>query len=393
MDFLQRAKELEEELVNQRRFLHQHPEIGMELPVATQYVMDRLREFGYEPQELPHGGVTAQVGQGKRCILLRADMDALPMQEESGLPYASQIPGKAHTCGHDMHTSMLLGAARMLKEREAELQGVVKLMFQPGEETNQGARSMIEDGILEHPHVDAALAMHMIPMVPTGVIAYTKGTAAASNDILRITVKGKGGHGAHPGQTIDPINVGAHIHIALQELLSRELDPEESAVLTFGTFHAGTKENIIPSEAVLTGTLRTYKQEVREFLLERIRDMVQYTAKTFRAEAEMEVLSSVPPLTSDGAVVDAIAAGWKKILPEKMVLELDRRMSGSEDFAEVSQRVPSMCFVLGGGTPQQGCCYGVHHPKLRYDEACLPVGAAAYAQGAMAWLAQAKQGE
>ena len=247
MNYLQSAQALYEQMVRDRRHLHQHPEVGMDLPETCSYVMARLTEMGYQPRRLG-GGVTATL-TGKpdgKVFLLRADMDALPMREESGLPFASQR-SCAHTCGHDMHTAMLLGAAQLLRDRAAELNGTVKFMFQPGEEVLSGARSMIEAGILEDPHVDAAMGAHMIPMIPAGLGGYGTGVVSASSDHLVIRVEGRGGHGAHPQSTVDPINIGVHIHLALQELLSREADPAELVVLTFGKFQGGDAANIIPS--------------------------------------------------------------------------------------------------------------------------------------------------
>ena len=263
MSYLQRAQELYEQMVSDRRYLHQHPEVGMELPETTEYVIKRLAEMGCQPQRLG-GGVTATVTgnpQGK-VFLLRADMDALPMEEKSGLPFASQR-SCAHTCGHDRHTAMLLGAARMLKEREKELNGTVKFMFQPGEEVLAGAKSMVAAGILENPHVDAAMGAHMIPMIPVGFGGYGTGVVSASSDHLVIQIEGKGGHGAHPHTAVDPINIGVHIHLALQELISREVDPAEAVVLTFGKFQGGGAANIIPATAVMEGTLRTFNEELR----------------------------------------------------------------------------------------------------------------------------------
>ena len=246
MNYLQSAQALYEQMVRDRRHLHQHPEVGMDLPETCSYVMARLTEMGYQPRRLG-GGVTATV-TGKpdgKVFLLRADMDALPMREESGLPFASQR-SCAHTCGHDMHTAMLLGAAQLLRDRAAELNGTVKFMFQPGEEVLSGARSMIEAGILEDPHVDAAMGAHMIPMIPAGLGGYGTGVVSASSDHLVIRVEGRGGHGAHPQSTVDPINIGVHIHLALQELLSREADPAELVVLTFGKFQGETRPTLSP---------------------------------------------------------------------------------------------------------------------------------------------------
>lgn len=389
MSYLQRAQELYEQMVSDRRYLHQHPEVGMELPETTEYVIKRLAEMGCQPQRLG-GGVTATVTgnpQGK-VFLLRADMDALPMEEKSGLPFTSQR-SCAHTCGHDMHTAMLLGAAQMLKEREKELNGTVKFMFQPGEEVLAGAKSMVAAGILENPHVDAAMGAHMIPMIPVGLGGYGTGVVSASSDHLAIQIEGKGGHGAHPHTAVDPINIGVHIHLALQELISREVDPAEAVVLTFGKFQGGGAANIIPATAVMEGTLRTFNEELRARLLERIEAVCTHTAQAFQGRARVTNLCSTRALVIDKATAQAVARGWQKE-GLKMILRGDK-MSGSEDFAEVAAQIPSTFFVVGGGTAEDGCGVGLHSPEIRFREEALVYGAAAYASGADAWLENTKK--
>lgn len=384
MSYLQRAQELYEQMVSDRRYLHQCPEVGMELPETTEYVIKRLTEMGYQPQRLG-GGVTAVVTgspQGK-VFLLRADMDALPMEEKSGLPFASRR-SCAHTCGHDMHTAMLLGAAQMLKEREKELNGTVKFMFQPGEEVLTGAKSMVEAGILENPHVDAAMGAHMIPMIPVGLGGYGTGVVSASSDHLVIRIEGKGGHGAHPHTTVDPINIGVHIHLALQELISREVDPAETVVLTFGKFQGGEAANIIPASMVMEGTLRTFNEGLRSRLLARISAVCAHTAEAFQGSAQVTNLCSTRALAIDRDTAQSVAHGWQKE-GLKMILRGDK-MSGSEDFAEVAAQVPSTFFVMGGGTAEEGCGVGLHSPEIRFQEEALIYGAAAYASGADAWL-------
>lgn len=384
MSYLQRAQELYEQMVEDRRYLHQHPEVGMELPETTEYVIKRLTEMGYQPRRIG-GGVTAAVSgkPGGKVFLLRADMDALPMEEKSGLPFASQR-SCAHTCGHDMHTAMLLGAARMLKEREKELNGTVKFMFQPGEEVLAGAKSMVEAGILENPHVDAAMGAHMIPMIPVGLGGYGTGVVSASSDHLVIKIEGKGGHGAHPHTAVDPINIGVHIHLALQELISREVDPAETVVLTFGKFQGGEAANIIPASVVMEGTLRTFNEALRARLLARIETVCTHTAEAFRGSAQVTNLCSTCALVIDEDTAQAVARGWQKE-GLKMVLRSDK-MSGSEDFAEVAAQVPSTFFVMGGGTAEDGCGVGLHSPEIRFREEALIYGAAAYASGVDAWL-------
>ena len=234
MNYYERANNLQNETIENRRYIHTNAEIGLEMPKAKKYVMEKLREYGIDAKECGHG-VSATIGNGGKTILLRADMDALPMPEESGLPFACPTKTEAHTCGHDLHTAMLLTAAKMLKENESELKGTVKLMFQPAEETFEGGKDMINAGILENPKVDVALSYHVGPGGPPGGYFYNNEAAMmASCDGFRITIKGKGAHGGYPNLSIDPLNIANHIYSGLQHLIARENDPAEPSVLTVG---------------------------------------------------------------------------------------------------------------------------------------------------------------
>lgn len=387
MNYLERAKAMYDTLVNDRRKLHQMPEIGMNLPMTKEYVKRQLIDMGITPTECG-GGITATIGgqRGGAVFLLRADMDALPMIEESGLEFAAT--GKtAHTCGHDMHTAMLLGAAKLLKEDEAELAGTVKLMFQPGEEVAEGAKSMINSGILENPKVDAAMAVHMAAMIPAGFIGYASGIVNTSCDCFRIVIHGKGGHGAYPHNCIDPIQVGVHIHMALQALISRENDPQQHTSLTVGSFQAGAADNVIPDNAELSGTLRCTDEQTRTVMKKRMEEIAQLTAQTFCASAEVQFSHSISALDLDADVVDCVGTAFSSLFG-RGAARVNQRLSGSEDFAEIAARVPSAFFVLGGGSPNEDEAYRYtqHHPKIRFDEKSLPFGVAAFAQGAAAWL-------
>ena len=255
MNYYERALALKEETIAHRRFFHVNAEVGLNMPKGQAYVLEELKKLGIDAKPCGHG-VTATVGKGGKCLLLRADMDALPMAEESGLDFACPTGTEAHTCGHDFHVAMLLTAAKMLKENEENLEGTVKFMFQPAEETFEGAKNMLENGILENPAPDAALAYHVTSgKMPVGIYMYNNAsTMMFSVDGFRITIYGQGGHGAYPHTAIDPINIGVHIHLALQELIAREADPTHACVLTIGQFSAGSAANIFAPTTGIPGT-------------------------------------------------------------------------------------------------------------------------------------------
>ena len=382
--FLKRAQELKDIIVADRRYLHQHAEAGMELPVSAAYIMKRLTEMGLEPKEICNSGIVAIVGGKKpgKTILLRADYDALPMKEETDLPFKSQT-NCAHACGHDVHAAALLGAAQMLKECEDELDGSVKLMFQPGEEIFGGAVSMIEAGLLENPKVDAAMAMHTSLDFAPGSIEIGSGIITSSSDGFEIVIQGSGCHGGMPHEGIDPINVGVHIYQGFMELIGRENAPQQTASLTFGQFAAGNTSNIIPNQAVLKGTLRTRNEEVRKKLLERMEEIVEYSGKMFRAKTVMNKLPSVPCLYSNPELMEELAGYAEDIAPD-FIKTRTFTVTASEDFSCIAEKVPSAFFSLGC-RPEKDV-YANHHPKVVFDEGALPYAAALHAQCAYEWL-------
>lgn len=385
-ELLQEAKAMEETLIADRRYLHQHAEIGLHLPKTCAYVVKRLEEMGYTPQVIGESGVLATIGQGEKTFLLRGDMDALPITEESGLPFAC-TNGHAHACGHDFHTAMLLGCAKLLKNHEQGLKGVVKLMFQPAEETFQGAQMMVDAGILENPPVDAALAIHINSVSPVGQVSYKSGLGyASSSDGFEILIQGKGGHGAMPQTTVDPINIGAHLYLALQTIVSREVNPAETVVLSIGMIQAGNVNNVIPDTLKMTGTLRTYSDKVRQSVKERIITLSQQTAALFGGSAEVIFTNGTPAFIADEQLCDTIHHVLTEILPEEQISVIKDNLTGSEDFAVISQSVPAMMLNLGAAG--SGDIYLSHHPKVVFNEEALHVGAAIYAYCAMAYLAQ-----
>ena len=394
-DLLQEAKQLQPELLQCRRTIHRHPETGFDLNETKALVKRKLTEMGYTPQECGKCGLVALAGGKKkgRTILIRADMDALPIEEEAEVEYRSETPGRMHGCGHDMHTAMLLGAARLLKAHEDELAGTVKLMFQPAEELFQGADDMIGAGVLENPHVDAAVMIHVVPglPLPSGIVLVPgAGTGMASCQQYRIVVKGKGGHGAMPHVSVDPITAAAHIHLALQEISSRELGPDEFGVFTTGMFRAGDASNIIPDTAEMRGTIRTADLAVNEKIKTRIREIAQGVGGAMRTEVTVDFFDFCPPMLADGALSECGLGYMKELLGDGAMsmaaLGGPKVGGGSEDFAFVSCKVPTVGMFLSAGSPKEGYAYSQHHPKVTFDDSILYRGSAAYAYFAARWL-------
>lgn len=387
MNYYERALELKAETVENRRYFHTNAEVGLDMPKAKAYVMKKLAEYGLEPKECGYG-VTATVGKGGKVLLLRADMDALPMPEESGEPFACPTGKEAHACGHDFHAAMLLTAAKMLKENEAELEGTVKLMFQPAEETFEGGKNMIENGILENPPVDAALAYHVSPgRMPVGIYMYNStGTMMFSVDGFKITVTGKGGHGAYPHTSIDPINIAVHVFLALEALIAREADPAKACVMTVGKFNAGTAANILPDTAVMEGTIRSNDKENREKLVRRMKEVATKTAEMYGGSAEIEMISEVPPLICDPKLTEEFVGYMKELnIPGAMPYP-GISASASEDFASIAEKVPSTFMYLSAGYTDERGMFPAHNPKAQFNEDVCPIGTSCLAHCATQWL-------
>ena len=387
MNYYERALELKDETIANLRHIHKNAETGLDLPKTKAYVMEKLTEYGLEPKDCGYG-VTAALGKGGKVLLLRADMDALPMPEESGEEFACPTGKEAHTCGHDFHAAMLLTAAKMLKEKEDTLEGTIKFMFQPAEETFEGSKNMIENGILENPPVDAALAYHVSPgKMPIGLFMYNdKDTMMYSVDGFKITIHGKGSHGAYPHVGVDPINIGVHIHLALQELIARESDPTHSCVLTIGQFAGGTAANIIPETAVLQGTIRTNKPEARELLVRRMKEVAEKTAAVYNGTVDIEMISEVPPLICNPKLTDEVVGYMQELGIPGLTPYPGISASASEDFAVIAEKVPSTFMYLSAGYLDERGQYPAHHPKAQFNEDVCPIGAACLAHCASQWL-------
>ena len=387
--FIEQAKLIKEDMIVYRRTIHSNPEVGSKLPKTKTYVIDKLRKFGYDPKEICESGIVATIKGDKpgKTFLLRADMDALPMKEETECDFKS-TNGCMHSCGHDMHTAMLLGAAKLLKQNQNQIEGTIKLVFQPDEEGFTGAKKMIQAGILENPKVDAAMAMHVHSGTPSNTILCGLGTSIAGCNRFRIVVKGSGCHGAMPETGVDPINIAAHIYLSLQEIISREISATKPAVVTIGKFVGGDAPNIIPEEVIMEGTIRSLDKEVGEFIFNRINDIVISTAKMFRGKAELIELSSVPPLINDNNLAHEITNYMKDLVGEQSVILFESGGMGSEDFASYSYEVPSLYVMLGAGSKQENTLFGqpMHNEKVVFNEDILPTGASIYAYSAIMWL-------
>lgn len=386
MNYLERSKELFDETVELRRYLHSNPEAGLYLPNTKSFVKEKLESFGYDVKDCGEG-LTTTVGTGGKVLLLRADMDALPMEEDSGLEFASKNKNAAHCCGHDLHTASLLTAAKILKENEDNLQGTVKFMFQPAEEVFLGSKNMVENGILENPKVDAALGFHVAAgRLPINTIAYnSKETMMFSSDNFKITIKGKGAHGAYPHLSIDPINIGVYIYQALQELIAREVDPAHKNVLTIGKFQAGTALNVIPDTAVLEGTIRCDTKESREILVRRLKEVTKRMADVYNGEASVEILADVPPLINDSKLTNEMVGYIKEINPEINLYD-GISSSASEDFAVICDLVPATFMYVSAGFSDERGNYSAHNPKVQFNEQSLLYIPAYFAQLATKWL-------
>lgn len=391
---LEEAMKLNQEIITHRRWLHANAETGFQLPQTSSYVRTELKKMGYHVRDCGRCGLTATAGHGSPVFLLRADMDALPIREEVQTEF-SCTNGNMHACGHDCHTAMLLGAAKLLKQEEHQLNGTVKFMFQPAEETLQGSMDMIRSGILENPKPDAAMMIHMavgIP-VPSGtVIVSPPGLSAPSADYFTIQVQGKGCHGSAPQEGIDALTAAAQILLALQEIPAREMGIHDEAVLTIGTFHAGSASNVIADTAVMGGTVRCFDLNLRQKLKQRIQEICTGIGSAFRTNVQVSFDSGCPPLRNDPELCAKAEIFLKEVLGDKSIsvekLNPNGKPAagGSEDFAYISQEIPTVMVALAAGESDKGYTYPLHHPKVRFDEGALPYGAAALCAMAMEYL-------
>lgn len=367
----------EQDIIALRRDFHAHPELGFEEVRTSDIVAQRLRDLGLEVREgVAQTGVIAILRGGKPgpCVLVRADMDALPVEEENSWEWKSSTLGKMHACGHDCHMATALTVARLLVQEKDNLAGTIKFMFQPAEEGLGGAGKMIEDGLLDDPKPDFALALHMWSDVEVGKVAVKSGPIMAASDTIEARIIGKGGHGAMPHQTVDPITIAAQIITALQTTVSRSIDPLQPCVVTVGKVWAGNAFNVIPNEAQLAGTVRSFDEGVRTMLERRCREIVEEIPKAFGARGEFTYERGYPATVNDARITSIVKRALEKTVGVENVVPFEPVM-GAEDMSLVLERVPGCYFFIGGRNEMIDAVYPHHHPKFNIDERALIIGA------------------
>lgn len=389
-NILPAIQDMAKEMVEVRHQMHAHPELAFEEHATSDMVAARLKEWGYEVHRgLAGTGVvgTLKRGTGKMRLGIRADMDALPIQETTGLPYASQLPGKMHACGHDGHTAILLAAARSIAQ-DPQFDGTLNLIFQPAEEGLGGGRVMVEQGLFKLFPCDAIFALHNMPGMPEGQFGFRAGAFMPSSDTVNITVRGKGGHGSAPHLSADPVVAAAHIVVALQTVVSRNVDPREMAVISVGAIHGGEAANVIPQNVTMRLTVRAFNPKIRAMLKQRITDLVQSQAQTMGVQADVDYDWRYPSLINDEAstaFAKQVALDW---LGDKGVMPNLAPLTGSEDFSFMLQECPGCYLIVGNGQGEHhhtgGCM--VHNPGYDFNDAILPIAASYWVKLVNAYL-------
>jgi hippurate hydrolase len=377
------AEIIKEYIINIRRKIHQYSETGFDTPNTVKLIETELKKLNIQYNKCGKSGIVAYIGNGKEAILLRADFDALPIKEESNLSFASNN-GNCHACGHDMHTAMLLGAAKILKAKENKLTKKVLFMFQPAEEILKGCNDMIENGLLQMFNIKVAIMMHVLSgtdLKSGDIIVCSGGISAPSAEFFEIEINGKSAHGAAPQNGIDALNIAAHTVINLQSIHTRELPSNHKSALTIGMLQSGNASNIISDKSVINGTFRAFDTEIHNKIKNRIIEISSNTAKVFGGVSSYTTLSSCPPLKNYETLSKTIGGGLKNEVTCHRVLysEKDGAIGGSEDFSYLSQLVPSLMLSLSAGSISEGYIYPLHHPKVRFNEEIMPFGSAVYA--------------
>ena len=372
------AEALREQLVAWRRDFHQHPELAFEEHRSAGIIARELRQLGYDVETgVADTGVVALLegGGSGPVVMARFDMDALPIAEANDVDYASETEGVMHACGHDGHMAIGLGVATLAARHRDQLGGSLKLVFQPGEEGGNGAAVMVEQGVLEDPRPDVLLVTHIWNEKHVGTVHVTPGPVMAAAERWTCSIRGHGGHGAIPHQAVDPVVAASHVVTGLQTVVSRNVSPLETAVVTVGSFHAGDAFNVIPEQVDLSGTIRTYDAQVRETVLRRVRDIVETVATAYEASAELEIETLTPAVVNDPDVAQVVREVAEAIVGPEAVTSGERTM-GSEDAAYFTREVPGCYFFLGSANPERGLDAPHHNPRFDFDEDALPLGVA-----------------
>lgn len=384
----QTAQTLAAETVALRRDFHQHPELAFEEVRTAGIIAERLRALGLAVNtSIGKTGVTALLDTGRpgKTVLARADIDALPIDEERDTPYRSQHPGKMHACGHDGHAAVLLSTAKILTEHQAELSGRVLFVFQPAEEVVGGAKAMLEDGVLKDITPDYSIGLHLSSSEPVGTVAVRSGPSMAASDAFRIVVSGKGGHAAMPHASIDPVVAAAQLITALQTLVAREVDPIDTAVISITALNAGTAYNIIPETVELKGTLRTFSAALRERLMTRIEEVATGIAQTLRCQAAVSFLHGSPAVINDDTMTERLKAVAKGVVGPDNLIPM-APMMGGDDMALWLEQAPGCYFFIGARNDAKDIAYPHHHPMFDIDEASLPIAVEVLTRGVIDYL-------
>jgi amidohydrolase len=387
INFLAKAEEIKDLLIEYRRDFHKNPELGFEEHRTSDTIKEFLDKEGIEYFETAGTGICALIkGRESRTVGLRADMDALPIQDMKDCEYSSRNAGKMHACGHDAHTAILMGAAKILNGMKDSLNGNVVLLFEPAEETTGGARIMIKEGVLEKPYVEAVIGLHVDENIDSGMVGVKKGVVNAASNPFTIRIKGKGGHGARPEATVDPVVIASSVVMNLQTIVSRELTPTVPAVLTIGTINGGTAQNIIPEEVVLTGIIRTMTTEHREYVKLRLREIAEGVTMSMRGTCQVEIEESYPCLYNDDGMLELLKDSAGEQLGEENVIDLDKPSLGVESFAYFSMERPSVFYFLGCRNEDKGITHPAHSSKFDIDEDCMAAGVAVHCAAAYKYL-------
>lgn len=378
-----KANNLQEKLIKWRRLIHKNPELGFKEKETSNFIAAKLEEFGIEYERMCETGIVGLIKGDKKgkTLAIRADIDGLAITEKNDIDYKSQNEGVMHACGHDGHTSILLGTAKILSEMREDIKGNIKLIFQPAEEGPGGAKPMIEEGVLENPKVDYVIGLHINPDIMAGKVGIKRGRMLAAPDYFKIKVKGKGSHGARPEDGVDPITIGSQIVMALQQIKSREIGALKPVVISCGSFHSGDAFNAIPEEAVIKGTVRSFDNELRKSVKKRIHEIIENITKAYRADYDYEYNFVYPPGYNDPELTSVLGEVIKEKLGEKNLYEIPEPSMGGDDFAYFTQKVPGTYMRLGTKNKEKGIVNSLHSPYFNLDENILKQGVKLFLHG------------